>query len=60
VQAGADAVVIAMDQPLARLIFTLLEPRSDDGFVNWNYFDRSIEAGSGVPIVRVHERIGDR
>jgi hypothetical protein len=49
----AGAVTISMDQPLARLLFTLLEPRSDDGLVNWNLFDRSIAAGSGVPIVRV-------
>jgi hypothetical protein len=55
VSATADAIVIDMDQPLARLIFTLLEPRSDDGLVNWNYFDRQIEAGSGIPIVRVHQ-----
>jgi hypothetical protein len=54
VQAGADAVVVPMDQPLARLIFTLLEPRSDDGLVNWNYFDRSLEGGRGIPVVRVH------
>jgi hypothetical protein len=52
-----------MDQPLARLIFTLLEPRSDDGLVNWNYFDREIEAG-GMPVVRIHseqlERMRER
>ncbi|HEX6133984.1 MAG TPA: M14 family metallopeptidase [Longimicrobiales bacterium] len=55
VSAPADAIVIPMDQPLARLLFTLLEPRSDDGLVNWNYFDRTIEAGDGIPIVRLHE-----
>jgi hypothetical protein len=50
--APATALVIDMDQPLARLLFTLLEPRSDDGLVNWNYFDRWIEAGS-LPVVRL-------
>jgi hypothetical protein len=64
VSADADAIVVPMDQPLARLIFTLLEPRSDDGLVNWNYFDREIESGSGVPIARMHqselERIRER
>ena len=59
VSVPAGAVVIDMTQPLARLLFTLLEPRSDDGLVNWNYFDRSIEAGRGVPIVRVHEPLRD-
>ncbi|HEX6309963.1 MAG TPA: M14 family metallopeptidase [Longimicrobiales bacterium] len=55
VRATADAVVIPMDQPLARLLFTLLEPRSDDGLVNWNFFDRQIEAGEGIPIARLHQ-----
>jgi hypothetical protein len=57
VQLPANAVVISLDQPLARLIFTLLEPRSDDGLVNWNLFDRQIDAGRGIPIVRVHQRL---
>jgi hypothetical protein len=52
VNVPAGAVVIDMNQPLARLLFTLLEPRSDDGLVNWNYFDRWIEAG-GLPIARL-------
>ena len=30
---------IDMAQPLANLIFYLLEPQSDDGLVNWNFFD---------------------
>jgi hypothetical protein len=57
VSPGAEAVVVPMDQPLARLIFTLLEPRSDDGLVNWNFFDTAIEEGRGVPIVRVHRAV---
>lgn len=57
VPAGADAIVVDMDQPLARLIFTLLEPRSDDGLVNWNFFDREIEDGRTLPIVRVHQAV---
>jgi hypothetical protein len=52
VDVPAGAVLIEMRQPLARLIFTLLEPRSDDGLVNWNYFDRWIEEGA-LPVVRV-------
>jgi hypothetical protein len=52
VAADAQAVVIDMDQPLARLLFTLLEPRSDDGLVNWNYFDRWLERGE-LPILRI-------
>ncbi len=33
------SVVIAMDQPLARLLFILMDPRSDDGFMWWNLLD---------------------
>jgi hypothetical protein len=44
---------VPMDQPLARLIFTLLEPRSDDGFAAWNLLDSQIEGARTYPIVRV-------
>jgi hypothetical protein len=57
VAAPATALVIDMDQPLARLIFSLLEPRSDDGLVNWNYFDRWLESGGALPIARVMDAI---
>jgi hypothetical protein len=32
----AGSLVIPMDQPLARLAFILMDPRSDDGFMWWN------------------------
>ena len=35
----AGSLVIAMDQPLARLAFILMDPRSDDGFMFWNILD---------------------
>ena len=47
-------LMIRMDQPLARLAFYLLEPRSDDGLVNWNFLDAAL--GPEVktyPILRV-------
>jgi hypothetical protein len=53
VSVPANAVVVEMDQPLARLLFKLLEPRSDDGLATLAFFDRWIEAGSGIPLVRV-------
>ena len=31
-----------MNQPLARLAFYLLEPRSDDGLVDWNFLDAAL------------------
>jgi hypothetical protein len=48
----AGAVVVSMDQPLARLAFVLLEPRSDDGLVNWNLLDPALEDASEYPILR--------
>ena len=37
----------------ARLAFYLLEPRSDDGMVNWALLDEWVEAGSVFPVYRV-------
>ena len=42
---------VSVDQPLGRLAFTLLEPRSDDGFVSWAILDDEIEGGT-LPILR--------
>ncbi len=33
------SLIIRMDQPLARLLFILMDPRSDDGFMWWNILD---------------------
>ncbi|MEX2285063.1 MAG: M14 family metallopeptidase [Gemmatimonadota bacterium] len=45
-------LVIDMTQPLARLAFLLLEPRSDDGLVDWNFLDPDIAKERHYPIVR--------
>ena len=34
---------VDLAQPLANLIFYLLEPQSDDGLVNWNFFDAYLD-----------------
>jgi len=34
---------VSLEQPLAWLIFYLLEPQSDDGLVFWNFFDDYLE-----------------
>jgi hypothetical protein len=47
----AGTVSVRVDQPLGRLAFTLLEPRSDDGFANWALLDEQIEAGE-YPVLR--------
>jgi hypothetical protein len=48
----ATTLVVPLDQPLARLLFYLLEPRSDDGLANWNYLDRQVESAEYYPIFR--------
>lgn len=35
--------VVRMNQPLARLAFYLLDPRSDDGVFEWNFFDEDLD-----------------
>jgi len=47
----AGTVVVSTQQPLARLIFALLEPRSDDGIVDWNIVDDAI-AKANYPVLR--------
>ena len=50
---AAGTMRIDMKQPLARLAFYLIEPRSDDGLVDWNLLDESLgEAVPAYPIVR--------
>jgi hypothetical protein len=49
-------LMVPMDQPLARLAFTLLEPRSDDGFAAWNGLDAWITADRPLPVLRVPVR----
>jgi hypothetical protein len=52
-QVPAGTFRIEMKQPLARLAFYLLEPRSDDGLVDWNVLDEALgEAVTVYPIVR--------
>jgi len=41
-----------MRQPLARLAFLLLEPRSRDGLVAWNVLDEALKGASAYPILR--------
>ena len=39
-QAQKGDYILKMNQPLSHLAFYLLEPQSDDGLVNWNFFDK--------------------
>jgi hypothetical protein len=49
----AGSVLVPMDQPLGRLAFTLLEPRSDDGFVAWGLVDSALEGARVFPVLSV-------
>jgi hypothetical protein len=48
----AGTLRIDMTQPLARLAFYLIEPRSDDGLVNWALMDDALQDARVYPIVR--------
>ena len=48
----AGTLRIDLTQPLARLAFYLIEPRSDDGLVDWNLLDEGLENAKVYPIVR--------
>ena len=50
-QVGGDSYRVPMNQPLARLAFYLLEPRSNDGLATWNVFDEAIKR-SQYPVLR--------
>ena len=45
-------LVVPVDQPLGRLAFYLLEPRSDDGLVNWALLDEALSGAEDYPILR--------
>lgn len=54
----AGSLVIPMDQPLARLAFLLLDPRSDDGLMAWNVLDPVLGLNPGpehYPVYRTME-----
>ena len=51
-EAPVGTWVALTNQPLGRLLFSLLEPRSDDGFANWNLLDSEIEGKRVYPILR--------
>jgi hypothetical protein len=54
-QLPAGTLRVDMTQPLARLAFYLIEPRSDDGLVNWNLLDEALKDAKTYPIVRTRE-----
>ena len=49
----AGTHIVRMQQPLARVAFYLLEPRSDDSLFTWNFFD----VGDEAPVYKVMEPV---
>lgn len=58
----AGTILVRTAQPLGRLVFYLLEPESDDGLVNWNYFDAYLEKDKNFPVYKLmkQENIASR
>lgn len=48
--------VVRTAQPLGTLAAFMLEPRSSDGLVAWNFFDDQLERGERFPVIRLPER----
>jgi hypothetical protein len=40
--------MVDLAQPLANLIFYMLEPQSDDGLIAWNFLDSFLGADTGI------------
>jgi hypothetical protein len=57
----AGSIIVPMDQPLARLLFILMDPRSDDGFMWWNILDPvlSLPNVQNYPVLRSMNAIGN-
>ena len=51
-QLPAGTLRVDLSQPLARLAFYLIEPRSDDGLADWNLVDGLEADAKAYPIVR--------
>lgn len=54
--AAAGTLWVPTAQRAGTLAVHLLEPASEDGFVRWQFLDKSIEVGEYVPVHRVIEQ----
>jgi hypothetical protein len=51
------SILVRTAQPLGRLVCYLLEAESDDGLVNWNFFDSYLETGKMSPVYKVMQNV---
>jgi len=53
----ADTIIVRTAQPLGRLVCYLLEAESDDGLVDWNFFDPYLETGKTFPVYKIMQNV---
>lgn len=51
----AGSFIVRPAQPRGLLSVYLLEPESDDGLVDWNFFDSELARGKTFPVLRIIE-----
>ncbi|HEU4509542.1 MAG TPA: M14 family metallopeptidase [Pyrinomonadaceae bacterium] len=51
------SIIVRTAQPLGRLVCYLLEAESDDGLVNWNFFDPYLETGKTFPVYKIMQNV---
>jgi len=50
-------IMVRTAQPLGRLACYLLEAESDDGLVDWNFFDSYLETGKTFPVYKLMQNV---
>jgi len=53
----AGTIIVRTAQPLGILACYLLEAESDDGLVDWNFFDAYLEAGNTFPVYKLMQNV---
>jgi hypothetical protein len=53
----AGTIIVRTAQPLGILACYLLEAESDDGLVDWNFFDAYLEIGKPFPVYKVMQSV---
>jgi hypothetical protein len=53
----AGTILVRTAQPLGLLAFYLLEAESDDGLVNWNFFDSYLENTKTYPVYKLMQNV---
>jgi len=52
---AGEYVVVSASGRFGPLAAYLLEPESDDGLVDWNFFDTSLATGKPFPVIRLYK-----